>query len=134
MTTPFDRWLTTPPEDRWQAPEDEVDMPEMPEPCPVCDGVGTHGEGCSRLTDNPFARDASLVPDAGGYGVFAVMDDGDVLCRKCVVDPTNPVHDERNTFATNRWPGSDGWGLVAFDHTGNLEDYEVCAHCGGEIS
>lgn len=90
---------------------------------------------------NPFAgaklsvesKSGAVIPDAGGYDVFAVMDDGDVLCRACVLDPTNPVHDERSTFGSNRWTGSDGWGVIAFDHTGNLDEPEHCAHCAKEI-
>lgn len=108
----YDRWLTTPPEDRWQAPEDEVEINEP---------------------TNPFWREPDLVPDAGGYGVYAVMDDGDVLCRACTVDPTNPVHDERQTFGSNQWTSPDGWGVIAFGHTGELEEPEHCAHCNKEI-
>ncbi len=80
-------------------------------------------------TTNPFAIDHSLVPDAGGYGVFAHMDDGDVLCRACVVDPTNPITDAREMWD----PPNDGWSVVGFDHTGNLEEPEHCAHCNKEI-
>lgn len=107
---------------------------------------------------NPFATGLVEVPDAGGYGVFAVMDDGDVLCRACVVDPTNPVHDERNPMqpcpadtdgdgdcawcARTKTPGQhprpierDGWGVIGFDHTGNTMDVpEHCSHCNKEIA
>jgi hypothetical protein len=82
---------------------------------------------------NPFYREPDLVPDAGGYDVFAVMDDGDVLCRKCVLDPTNPVHDERSVQGLTTI-NSDGWGVVAFEHTGNLEEPECCSHCNKEIA
>ena len=84
------------------------------------------------ITENPFALGVVVIPDVGGYDVFAVMDDGDVLCRSCVLDPTNPVHDLRIIFAQadmNR----DGWGVIGFDHTGSLESPEHCAHCNEEI-
>jgi hypothetical protein len=78
-------------------------------------------------TDNPFAKGTSETPDLmGGYSLFAVMDDGEALCVKCTLDPTNPVHDERTTATTDR----DGWGVIAFDHTGNCDTEDVnCSHC-----
>jgi hypothetical protein len=66
-----------------------------------------------------------ITPDSGGYNVFAVLDDGDVLCHKCVENPSNPVHTDP-TF-------HDGWCVIGWDHTGNLDEDLYCGHCASKI-
>lgn len=84
-------------------------------------------------SENPFATGASELPDiVGGYDLFAVMDDGDVLCEPCVIDPNNPVRDQRKTNPHDG--GYDGWGVIDFDFTGNCDADSVnCAHCSRVI-
>lgn len=74
---------------------------------------------------------ADKVPEAMGYTVFAVTDDGDTLCEPCVLDPTNPVHaHDSNRHAS----GGDGWGVIGWDHSGNVDTEPVtCCHCGKVI-
>jgi hypothetical protein len=64
------------------------------------------------------------------------MDDGELLCHACVLHPHNPVRDERANFEQAPTFDAfvrDGWGVIAFDHTGNLDEPEHCAHCNKEI-
>lgn len=70
------------------------------------------------------------VPDTMGYTPYAITDDGDVLCETCVLDPTNPVHDHD----VNARSGGDGWGIIGWGHSGDLEEPENCSHCNKEIS
>lgn len=42
----FDRWLTSPPEDRWFSPFETAADSEQPDPCPQCDCIGCHGPEC----------------------------------------------------------------------------------------
>jgi hypothetical protein len=93
-------------------------------------------------TENPFATGQSELPDLmGGYSLFAVTDDGETLCVTCVEDPSNPVHDDRvpagsdpNLVMGASGIHGDGWGVIAFDHTGNCDTDEVnCAHCNKVI-
>lgn len=62
----------------------------------------------------------------GGYEIFAVMDDGEILCADCVNDPTNPVH-----FSED----ADGWRIEGIDTSEgfDLGQTEHCAHCNKEI-
>jgi hypothetical protein len=69
------------------------------------------------LTTHPYAW-------PGGYARYAICDDGDALCVKCVEENHEEVHtDEPN----------DGWRIVALDHTGNTDEPPTCAHCNKEI-
>lgn len=66
---------------------------------------------------------AALIPDAfGGVALFAVMDDGGTLCESCVRDDSNPVHTDDDS--------KDGWGIIAWDSTGNTDSGVQCDHCG----
>ncbi len=77
---------------------------------------------------NPYAAGLVDVPDAGGYNVFAVTDDGAALCHRCVIDPANPVHP---ADPADRYP--DGWGIVAWSHDGDEDGPVTCGHCSAEI-
>lgn len=83
---------------------------------------------------NQYPKDK--VPDTMGYIPIAVTDDGDVLCEKCVLDPTNPVHDASPEIPTSVIyldMGQDGWGVVGWDHSGNAEEEVTCSHCNKVI-
>ena len=56
----------------------------------------------------------------GGYEMFALTDDGGVLCRLCCAT-------ERDLIAAS-YPG-DGWHATAFDHEGNTDAHVECDHC-----
>lgn len=59
----------------------------------------------------------------GGYPLYYVMDDGEVLCPACVNDPSNPAHEAG---------AADGWRIVGADV--NYEDANLyCAHCNKHI-
>lgn len=76
---------------------------------------------------NPFSA-RGAVPDPGGYQLLALMDDGGTLCERCATDPANPVHDERNAAGP---ASTDGWGLVAFYTSGDVDtEGATCDHCG----
>ena len=82
----------------------------------------------------------------GGYELFAIMDDGGILCVDCCNDESNPIHDEQDLdniadAAIMYHERADGWGILAFDHMGNYEGYDendewinnTCDHCYREI-
>lgn len=78
---------------------------------------------------NQYPKDK--VPDTMGYIPIAVTDDGDVLCEACVLDPTNPVHE--HDYAKHS-SGGDGWGVIAWTHSGEVEGPEHCSHCHKELA
>lgn len=81
-------------------------------------------------SDNMFAKGKAQLPDVmGGYRLFAVMDDGGALCESCVRDHDNPVHDERDKHTVD----SDGWGVVAFATSGEIDEDTWCDHCNAYI-
>lgn len=61
----------------------------------------------------------------GGYELFAITDDGGVLCHKC-------CRTEFPQIATS-YPG-DGWRVVGCDSAANLDGPIYCDHCIKEIS
>ena len=61
----------------------------------------------------------------GGYELFAVCEDGAVLCKDC-------CRAEYATIARNAHPGS-GWRLIGLDTAETLEEPETCAHCSATI-
>ena len=69
-----------------------------------------------------------ILPETGGYVPFAIMDDGETLCRRCVADESNPVHADPNY--------RDGWCVIGWDHSGNVDSIEpiYCAHCYQEVT
>jgi hypothetical protein len=57
----------------------------------------------------------------GGYPIAYVMDDGDVLCARCVRDPSNPLHLSGE---------ADGWRLEGSQVLeGSEEDHDGPVHC-----
>jgi hypothetical protein len=77
---------------------------------------------------NPFSAGVAEVPEAGSYHVIALMDDGGSLCETCVRDVSNPVHDRRGDKVFHR-RFADGWGVVAFYHSGECDSLTICDHC-----
>jgi hypothetical protein len=78
---------------------------------------------------NPFPNRANVPDVFGGVALLALLDDGETLCERCLVDPSNPVHDARNDSDALR----DGWGVVAFFTSDECESTEICAHCNRVI-
>lgn len=68
----------------------------------------------------------------GGYEIFAVTTDGDILCADCVNDPTNPITSAMCDFPD--WSDS-GWNIEGIDTSEGFEmdEIETCAHCGNTI-
>lgn len=75
-------------------------------------------------TVNPYAAGTLPMPDARSYHVAAVLDDGETLCERCIRDATNPVHPDDGS--------RDGWGIVGFTHSGEVDTVDHCAHCNAE--
>lgn len=75
---------------------------------------------------NPYAAGYLTVPDSGSYMLAAVTDDGGTLCESCTVNPGNPCHPSG--------PGNDGdgWAIVGWIHSGEVDGQEWCDHCGRE--
>jgi hypothetical protein len=74
------------------------------------------------MSDNTNPR---RIPDTGSYIPFAVMDDGESLCSRCVADETNPVHVGGD---------ADGWRIEGWSHSGEVDGTEErCAHCNRVI-
>lgn len=61
----------------------------------------------------------------GGYEIFFVTDDGGVLCYDCVAQ-------EWDDTIRDAYPG-DGWYITGTSHTGEIDDVEMCDHCGRPI-
>lgn len=78
---------------------------------------------------NPYAAGYLPVPDSGGYLLAAVTDDGGTLCKWCVVDPGNPCHPSADG---NEGDGGDGWAVVAWTYSGEVDGCDWCGHCGRE--
>lgn len=77
----------------------------------------------------PLVKDLIFEPYAwpGGYTRFAICDDGEGLCRPCVISSLDVVHEGITGPA-------DGWRIDALEHTGNTDDPGTCAHCYEEIT
>ena len=63
----------------------------------------------------------------GGYVWAAVMDDGELLCTRCVRENYRQVY--RDTRARTR----TGWCCEGITHSGEWETAENCCHCNREI-
>ena len=79
------------------------------------------------VSANPFANGYNVPDVVGGYSLWAMMDDGGQLCEWCATDPDNPVTDQTGA-GSNLWP--DGWGLVGWFTSGDVDDAPACDHCG----
>ncbi len=80
----------------------------------------------AKLPHTLVAREHYAWP--GGYELFAVMNDGEVLCFGCVRENYRQI-----AFATRQKHDHSGWSCEGFDHTGNTDEIECCAHCSREI-
>lgn len=60
----------------------------------------------------------------GGYEMFAVTDDGGILCNKC-------CKGEAETIALAN--EGDGWFVVAVDSMANCDESQYCDHCNRVI-
>jgi hypothetical protein len=63
----------------------------------------------------------------GGYALFAVTNDGGVLCADCVRSEYYQVAYSR------RYNVDDGWNIVAWDSMANNDEPVTCDHCGRTI-
>ena len=75
-----------------------------------------------------MAVDVARYPYAwpGGYARALVMDDGGLVCARCVREEFSLIaHDTRN-----RW--RSGWDAAGWIHTGEMDapEQEFCDHCG----
>ena len=75
---------------------------------------------------NPYAAGYLPVPDPCSYMLAAVTDDGGTLCERCTVDPSNPCH------PSGPDNDGDGWAIVGWIHSGELDGQDLCDHCGRE--
>ena len=62
-----------------------------------------------------------------GYDWYAVTDDGELLCVKCV------RQNYREIVADTKGKVNTGWRVVGFTNSGDMEENETCAHCGKDI-
>lgn len=65
----------------------------------------------------------------GGYEWCAVMDDGALLCAKCVRENYRQIVDATK----DKMRHTSGWRVVGVTYSGEMEDNEPCAHCGREL-
>jgi hypothetical protein len=70
-----------------------------------------------------FIRDPYAWP--GGYPMFALTDDGGVLCKDCTRSEWPAICDSMRSGL------SDGWRVVAIDI--NWESLTFCDHCSNQI-
>ena len=59
----------------------------------------------------------------GGYEMFYVTHDGGLLCNPCVIQELNSILDSISNDI------NDGWKVVGYGSTAELEDRTVCDHC-----
>ena len=60
----------------------------------------------------------------GGYAIAYLMDDGEYLCPTCVIDKSNPVHEDGE---------NDGWKIVGYTTSADTDETLICAHCSRYI-
>lgn len=61
----------------------------------------------------------------GGYVWAAVMDDGELLCERCVLENYRQVfRDTRDGYRT-------GWNFAGLTNSGEADagEFAICAHC-----
>lgn len=61
----------------------------------------------------------------GGYELFAVTDDGDILCPDC-------CRSEFTSIATSC--RGDGWHTVAVGSMSETDSETICGHCGRDLN
>lgn len=59
----------------------------------------------------------------GGYVWAAIMDDGELVCSKCVDSEYDIIY--RSTYSRIR----SGWMCVGVTYSGESETDESCSHC-----
>ena len=78
-----------------------------------------------------IARDKYAWP--GGYALFGVMSDGELLCPACIRSEWKQI--VRYTIWQQR---NSGWMIEGFTHTGEMdideECPESCSHCNKPVS
>lgn len=62
-----------------------------------------------------------------GYRWAAVMEDGELVCVRCV------RAEYRQVFRSTRDKARDGWQCIGITNSGESEESENCAHCGREL-
>ncbi len=67
---------------------------------------------------------ANPVAWPGGYEIFGICTDGEILCHTCVKENREQCSD----------PDNDGWTLEGYDATCNTDEYAYCANCNKFIS
>ena len=69
-------------------------------------------------------KEAKTTPFAwpGGYPVYALMDDGEMICHDCLNDKSNPVHEGDE---------ADGWRFEGADIYWEGETL-ICPNCNKE--
>ena len=63
----------------------------------------------------------------GGYTWAAVMDDGELVCTRCIRD------NYRQVFRSTRDQWRDGWQVEGLTNSGESEESASCANCNREI-
>lgn len=80
---------------------------------------------------NKFLARGYKSPDSGSYHPYAVMDDGGTLCEHCVNRADTPVYSVHNVDEDG--PGTDGWCIMGWGHSGDGDEFLACDHCGRVI-
>ena len=95
------------------------------------DFLGADRSAVEHLADlyssNPYASGVLPIPDAMGYTLFGVTDDGACLCEWCIRDASNPVHPADPSSV-------DGWGIAGWDCSANVDDDLRCDHCNRDLT
>ena len=67
----------------------------------------------------------------GGYAIIGITSDGGMICIDCMVKEKENIEDSIKT-ETN-----DGWRIITFDNSSNLDSLEgeltLCEHCSEPI-
>lgn len=77
-------------------------------------------ESLKNAIRNPFAW-------PGGYPVYVILDDGEMLCHKCVKE------NYRQLLHSTRNHAKDGWEVIGAEVLWENEDALVCAHCSSVL-
>ena len=102
-----------------------VDAADVDDP----DALAVYVEWAEQLeSTNPYAAGYLPIPDPGSYMLAAVVDDGETVCETCVRDASNPLRPAESPAGH----GGDGWVVIGWTHSGEVDTPEWCAHCGRE--
>lgn len=64
----------------------------------------------------------------GGYAIYFICNDGEVLCHDCVVKNKELIIESINDHDNN------GWRIIGIDNTNNDDEISRCAHCNKDIN